>query len=85
MAEFVVVHQVATSILEAATSQELGLIKVCSENILNTLHAAKSVSLLTEEEIIATYPCVFCDELGTFPGKAHLEIDDSVTPVKMPL
>ena len=85
LAEFVVVHKAATSILGAATSQELGLIKVCSENILNTVHAANSVSLLTKEEIIAAYPCVFCDELGTFPGKAHLEIDDSVTPVKMPL
>ena len=54
LAEFVVVHKAATAILGAATSQELGLMKVCSENILNMVHAANSVSLLTR----GNYCCI---------------------------
>ena len=31
------------------------------------------------------FPTVFDGELGTMEGKIHLEVDDTVTPVKPPL
>ena len=39
----------------------------------------------TKEGIIQRYAGAFEGELGTFKGKVHLELDDSIAPVKVPL
>ena len=40
--------------------------------------------LLTVEQIVQDYPDVFKSELGSFPGKVHLEVDENATPVVAP-
>ncbi|XP_052785334.1 uncharacterized protein K02A2.6-like [Mya arenaria] len=78
--EFIVVDDEFAPLLGLAAIQRMKLVKIQYENIC---HVEKE-NELHMQEIQNNYSDVFQGE-GTFEEELHLEIDDSVTPVKMPV
>ena len=83
--EFIVVKESLTPLIGASAAQQMKLITV------NTDHF-KQVNILTESQmgedkndIFKSYVDVFDGGLGRLPGKAHLQVDPTVTPVIAPL
>ena len=83
--EFIVVKESLTPLIGASAAQQMKLITV------NTDHF-KQVNILTESQmgedkndIFKSYADVFDGGLGRLPGKAHLQVDPTVTPVIAPL
>ena len=72
---FVVVQQGVRPLLGWKAVQHMQLVTVNRENIA---HVTQQSDVLTDFED------VFEGELGTLEGKLHLEVDPSVTPVKLP-
>jgi len=68
-------------ILGSQACQQLGLLTVNNENILAIGQSAAPLSL---NEINSRFGDVF-EGYGKLEGKLHLEVDPSVTPVRMPL
>ena len=76
--EFLVTDQTANPLLGSIAIQKMDLITVNQENIY------VCEELLTKESMLRNYKDVFAGE-GKLEGNLHLEIDKSVTPVKLPV
>ena len=64
----------------------MGLIRVDYESIAKTdIMAEPAKCSLTKEAIVERYSDVFAECVGCLEGKLHLERDQSVTPVQMPV
>ena len=76
--DLMVVDGETSPLLGSPTSQEMNLITVNSENI------SICEDSLTRETLIDNYKDIFTGE-GHFTEKLHLQVDEKVTPVKLPL
>ena len=84
--DFIVVKDASTSLIGARTSLAMGLIRVDYESIAKTdIMAEPAKCSLTKEAILERYSDVFAERVGCLEGKLHLERDQSVTPVQMPV
>ena len=75
---FTVVNEDLMPVLGASASQQMGLITVNRANIRQVTATNR------EADILEKYKDVFNDDVGHFPGKAHLEVDATVKPVITP-
>ena len=75
---FTVVDEDLMPLLGASASQQMGLITVNRANIRQVTATNR------EADILEKYKDVFNDDVGHFPGKAHLEVDATVKPVINP-
>ena len=75
---FTVVDEDLMPVLGASASQQMGLITVNRANIRQVTATNR------EADILEKYKDVFNDDVGHFPGKAHLEVDATVKPVITP-
>ena len=75
---FTVVKEDLMPVLGASASQQMGLITVNRANIRQVTATNR------EPDIIAKYKDVFNNDVGHFPGEAHLEVDATVKPVINP-
>ena len=94
-AEFIVVNEDTTPLLGSTTVQEINFIEVKYENIavVNNPHTdisgskeneSEKIGELNMDDIVQRFPDMFDGE-GTFERKLHLEVDETITPVKQPL
>jgi hypothetical protein len=89
--DFIVVDKSMSSLLGARSIQQMGLMTVVEENILKTTlnHKGEPASHegwpLTRDQIVSRYADVFDGQLGTLAGELHLDIDNSVRPVQLPV
>ncbi len=67
-------------VMGARASQHMQLVTVNFENIL----AVTTDNPAMEDEILRQYPEVFQGE-GSLPGKLHLQVDETVEPVQIPV
>ena len=80
--EFHVVPGKMTALLSADTSEALGLITLnAPPDVLSVSKAAREYRPMMKETLLAEYGDLF-HGLGCLPGEYHLEIDQSVIPVK---
>ena len=77
-----VVRDAPVSLLGTQTCQKLDLIRVQLQNVSTVSALGPS---LRKEDIIAEFADVFDGHLGHLKGSVHLELDESVVPVKLPL
>eukprot|EP00794_Sanderia_malayensis_P002126 gene2126-2413_t len=71
-----------TPLLSADTSEALGLIRLnAPQDVLSVRKAAQEYQPMTKETLLAEYSDLF-HGLGCLPGQYHLEVDQSVIPVK---
>ena len=89
-AEFLVVKsERAIPILGAPTSLAMNLVVIPHQQMLEAEEIQQIGHTMTiprtKEEVIRKFQVLFEDGLGAFPGSAHLEIDEEVPPVKLPL
>ena len=77
---FQVVKEGLTPIIGLTASQSMQLITIHKLNIEQPADRVHSVSTQSAEDIIAAYPDVFGDGIGTLPGEQHLRTDPSVSP-----
>lgn len=81
LVRFIVVKEKLPPILGAKAIVKMNLVTVNHENF-------KSVDILSvkvsDKTLIEKYAEVFGPELGSLPGVAHFEVDESVTPVVSP-
>ena len=85
--EFVVVQGDYTPLLGSRAAQQMNLLTVRHENILQVCSSPAIPSgcpNLSQEQIMSEFGDVFKGQ-GHMKGKLHLEVDESVTPVIMPL
>ena len=75
---FTVVDEDLMPVLGASASQQMGLITVNRANIRQVTATNR------EADILEKYKDVLNDDVGHFPGKAHLEVDATVKPVITP-
>ena len=74
---FIVVEQNLTPILSRSCGEKMKLITVNYKNF-------KTVNSVSVAPVQDCHPDVFQENLGTFPGKVHLEINEDVQPVVCP-
>ena len=86
-AEFLVVRsERAVPILGAPTSLELSLVVIQQERIHRTEENIVQTNVpQSRDGFIRAFQNLFADGLGRFPGSAHLELDESFPPVKLPV
>ena len=82
--EFYIVTENLTPLLGKRASEQMGLITI-NYNNFTSIAAVNStsppvISTETPDDLMNEYADVFNDELGTFPGEVHLQVDDTVTP-----
>ena len=75
---FTVVDEDLMPVLGASASQQMGLITV------NRVNIRQVTATNRKADILEKYKDVFNDDVGHFPGKAHLEVDATVKPVITP-
>ena len=75
---FTVVKEDLMPVLGASASQQMGLITVNRANIRQVTATNR------EPDILVKYKDVFNNDVGHFPGEAHLEVDATVKPVITP-
>ncbi|XP_062567680.1 uncharacterized protein K02A2.6-like [Saccostrea cucullata] len=80
---FVVVNSGLHPILGSSTSQQMNLISVQLDNIM-TIEFPSTNNHLDMDTITKNYGDIFTGN-GCFKGPVHLEIDETVPPVKLPL
>ncbi|KAK3745480.1 hypothetical protein QZH41_007544 [Actinostola sp. cb2023] len=71
----------------AKAAQQMGLITINKENFESVTpqrDGSNVNQLLTVKGIVQSYPEVFESQLGSFPGKVHLEVDENVSPTITP-
>ena len=87
-AEFVVVDGNYTPLIGARAAQQMGLLVVQQHNVQlvgnNEALITSQSSSLSKEKVLTDFADIF-KGLGRMEGKLHLEVDDSVSPVIMPL
>ncbi|XP_053405074.1 uncharacterized protein K02A2.6-like [Mercenaria mercenaria] len=81
--KFVVIENDSTPLLGSQAIQKMNLIKIQYHNIC-PVDLEKTSPQLTMDEIETKFASVFEGE-GQFENHLHLEIDDTVKPVKMPV
>ena len=86
--EFMIVKENCNSVLGARASQQMKLLQVISANIFEVKNKPNTVPVcqqpLSKEWLTTQYPEVF-EGVGTLPDILHLEIDNSVPPVQLPV
>jgi len=75
--KFTVIDEDLVPILGSTACQRMGLLTVNQQNIAR-------VMAVQEEDVMTEYSDVFNDDVGSFPGTVHLEIDTTITPVVSP-
>ena len=75
---FTVVDEDLMPVLRASASQHMGLITINRANIRQVTEMNR------EADILEKYKDVFNDDVGHFPGEAHLEVDATIKPVIIP-
>ena len=79
--EFMIVEENLTPLLGAKVIQQMGLVEIHSKNFEQVATAAvKPHKSKSAEDLVKEYDDLFTGELGTLPGKQHLEVDPSVPP-----
>ncbi|CAG2205039.1 unnamed protein product [Mytilus edulis] len=81
--KFIVVGDEYTPLLGSKAIQQMNLIKIQFHNIL-TYEKGDNVNDFSMQNIVKEYADIFDGE-GSFQGHLHLEIDETITPVKSPL
>jgi hypothetical protein len=83
--EFVVVEEECNPLLGSKTVQQMDLVEVKYENIAMVRENADREQMgLTMHQISQEYEDIFTGE-GEFRNELHLEIDETVSPVKQPV
>ncbi|KAK3744055.1 hypothetical protein QZH41_000989 [Actinostola sp. cb2023] len=89
--EFIVVKESLTPLIGAKAAQHMQLITVNADKFV-TASNVKSVKetpevkrFTTVEQLLEEYSDVLNRQLGTLPGKVHLEVDKDVKPVITPV
>ena len=77
--EFIIVKGQCKSILGLKTCEELEVLTVNRQNILLVISQSTNTQFLSEQDIVNSYSDVFKSK-----GKLHLELDESVQPVRLP-
>ena len=81
-----IVKDASTALIGARTSLAMGLIRVDYEIIAKTdIMAEPAKCSLTKEAILERNSDVFAERVGCLEGKLHLERNQSVMPVQMPV
>lgn len=78
---FVVVEEDFMPLLGAATSLDMKLITVNSENFRAAVRTVKNLEANKHHDLLNTFKDTFSDGLGTLPGEVHLEVDKTISPV----
>jgi len=73
--KFTVIDDDLVPILGSTACQKMELLTINKENIAGVM------AIQSEEDIMAKYRDLFKDDVGSFPGEAHLEVDEAVAPV----
>jgi len=81
--EVMIVDGNCNPILGAQAVQEMDLLAVRSENIAS-FEDRDICKTMTVDTILSKFPDVFQGD-GTFEGKLHLEVDETMSPVKLPV
>ena len=81
--EYLIVSRGLNPLLGARTIQQLHLMNINEANIMS-MDTEDRKKWLTQSDITDSYADVFAGE-GALEGKLHLEIDESVPPVKLPV
>lgn len=91
-AQFIVVKDAAVSLLGARTIMQMKLIEIRPENIMMSTSTAEKHDQTpgplrngSVPGVISKYDDVFDGGLGRLEGLLHLEVDESVRPVKLPV
>ena len=82
--DFYVVPGHKQPILGAAASQLLKLIKIQKENIFATDSLHCRPGRISKQDVLKEFVDIFSG-YGKIDGLVHLEVDDKITPVRMPL
>ena len=77
--EFIIVKGQCKSILGLKTCEELELLTVNRQNILLVISQSTNTQFLSEQDIVNS-----CSDVFKSKGKLHLELDESVQPVRLP-
>ena len=83
--EFIVVEGCPISLLGSAACLTMKLLQLRTENVLTVRSADCVTRGLTKQQIVDKFSHLFDNKLGCFDKPVHLELDDRVPPVKMPL
>ncbi|KAK3742424.1 hypothetical protein QZH41_001017, partial [Actinostola sp. cb2023] len=89
--EFIVVKESLTPLIGARAAQHMQLITVNADkfvtasNVKSVKETSEVKRLTTVEQLLEEYSDVLNRQLGTLPGKVHLEIDKDVKPVITPV
>ena len=81
--EYLIVSRGLNPLLGARTIQQLHLMNINEANIMS-MDTEDRKKVLTQSDIADSYAHVFAGE-GALEGKQHLEIDECVPPVKLPV
>ncbi|KAK3731843.1 hypothetical protein QZH41_020209 [Actinostola sp. cb2023] len=89
--EFIVVKESLTPLIGARAAQHMQLITVNADkfvtasNVKSVKETSEVKRLTTVEQLLEEYSDVLNRQLGTLPGKVHLEVDKDVKPVVTPV
>ena len=75
--KFLVVEENWTPLLGLNAVEKMKLLTVHSENFVNVVEKC-------DNDPVTKYPDVFDENLGTLPGKVHLQVDATCKPVVLP-
>ncbi|XP_063962569.1 uncharacterized protein K02A2.6-like [Lytechinus pictus] len=79
----IVVDRECMPILGSSAAQQMGLIKVCEENIMLLKADTDCESTLSKQTLMTEYADVF-EGTGKLEGEYHMSVDEDVTPVIHP-
>ncbi|KAK3736238.1 hypothetical protein QZH41_019803 [Actinostola sp. cb2023] len=89
--EFIVVKESLAPLIGARAAQHMQLIMVNADkfvtasNVKSVKETSEVKRLTTVEQLLEEYSDVLNRQLGTLPGKVHLEVDKDVKPVVTPV
>ncbi|KAK3752981.1 hypothetical protein QZH41_016289 [Actinostola sp. cb2023] len=89
--EFIVVKESLTPLIGARAAQHMQLITVNADkfvtasNVKSVKETSEVKRLTTVEQLLEEYSDVLNRQLGTLPGKVHLEVDKDAKPVITPV
>ena len=82
---FVVVNEDCVPLIGLRMAQVMNLSTVQQDNIrVASVSDRCKASSETKDDVLRAYPKVFIKGRGKMPGKVHLQVDKTVTPVVMP-
>ncbi|KAK3744496.1 hypothetical protein QZH41_013159, partial [Actinostola sp. cb2023] len=81
-------YESLTPLIGSRAAQQMKLITVNKENFVSVTAPKRDEpevnQLLTVEKIVQEYSDVFESQVGSFPEKVHLEVDEDVKPTVTP-